>query len=132
MSADRAAKLHSDHRYIPVMLTTPEIFERYQQVKHRLPQAKTSATFHDISSLIDIADQASAFVFDAFGVLNVGETLIEGADRRLEQLRALECQIRILTNAASYDRQGAVAKFQKLGISVLADEIITSRDATLN
>ncbi len=81
---------------------------------------------------MDIADQASAFVFDAFGVLNVGETLIEGADRRLEQLRALECQIRILTNAASYDRQGAVAKFQKLGISVLADEIITSRDATLN
>ena len=73
-----------------------------------------------------------AFVFDAFGVLNVGETLIAGADKRLDQLRAMGCEIRILTNAASYDRTGAVTKFERLGLAIQDHEIITSRDATLN
>ena len=96
-----------------------------------MPQAVTPTTFQDISSLVEIADHASAFVFDAFGVLNVGETLIEGADKRLDELRALGCEIRILTNAASYDRAGAVEKFQRLGLSINDGEIVTSRDATL-
>ncbi len=113
------------------MQSAPAIFDRYEEVRPRFPTVPSRSQTKEISSLIDIADEASAFVFDAFGVLNVGETLIEGADLRLEQLRALECQIRILTNAASYDRDGAVAKFQKLGISVFEEEIITSRDATL-
>ena len=113
------------------MLSAPDIFDRYEEVRARFPAAHPQAVTQEISSLVDIADQATAFVFDAFGVLNVGETLIEGADRRLEQLRGLGCQIRILTNAASYDRAGAVAKFQNLGIALQDDEIITSRDATL-
>lgn len=113
------------------MQSTPVIFDRYEEVRPRFPAAGPGRQTKEISSLSEIADQASAFVFDAFGVLNVGETLIEGADRRLDELRALGCHIRILTNAASYDRRGAVAKFQNLGISVLPDEIITSRDATL-
>lgn len=113
------------------MLTTPAIFDRYQEVRFRMPQAVTTSAFQDISSLIEIADQASAFVFDAFGVLNVGETLITGADQRLDELRAMGCKIRILTNAASYDRAGAIDKFQRLGLSIKDDEIVTSRDATL-
>jgi HAD superfamily hydrolase (TIGR01450 family) len=96
-----------------------------------MPHATTPVGFEDIASLNDIADQGTAFVFDAFGVLNVGDTLIEGADVRVDELRARGRQIRILTNAASYDRSGAVAKFKHLGIDVLDDEIITSRDATL-
>ncbi|MEB8385864.1 HAD hydrolase-like protein [Rhodobacteraceae bacterium KMM 6894] len=114
------------------MFSTDQIFQRYQQVRARMPQAVTTAGMVDIGDLTQIADQADAFVFDAFGVLNVGETPIPGASDRLDQLRNLGCQIRILTNAASYDRAGAVAKFKRLGMQVLADEIITSRDATLN
>ncbi|WP_299843468.1 HAD hydrolase-like protein [uncultured Roseovarius sp.] len=113
------------------MLSAPAIFDRYQEVRPRFPQAKPKITTRNISALTDIADSSSAFVFDAFGVLNVGETLIDGADRRLEELRAQGCDIRILTNAASYDRTGAVAKFQRLGIAIESNEIITSRDAAL-
>ncbi|MGA0235092.1 MAG: HAD-IIA family hydrolase [Alphaproteobacteria bacterium] len=113
------------------MLTTPSIFDRYQEVRVRMPQATTARATREISALTDITDEVTAFVFDAFGVLNVGETLIEGADRRLDQLRALGCHIRILTNAASYDRAGAVEKFNRLGLSIEANEIITSRDAAL-
>lgn len=113
------------------MPTTDSIFARYEEVRPRLPANITQPGFRDISSLLDIADQTSAFIFDAFGVLNVGETLIKGADDRLDQLRREGCQIRILTNAASYDRAGAIQKFRRLGVRVEDSEIITSRDAAL-
>ena len=115
------------------MLTTPSIFERYKEIRSRMPQVETTNMFEDIKSLLDIVDQGTTFVFNAFGVLNVGETLIKGADKRLNELRKLGCDIRIFTNAASYDHTGALDKFQRLGLSVDDDddEIITSRDATL-
>ncbi|MDG1459027.1 MAG: HAD hydrolase-like protein [Pseudoprimorskyibacter sp.] len=113
------------------MLTTQSIFNRYEEVRSRLPKAHCPGPSTQISSLLDIADQVGAFVFDAFGVLNVGETMIIGADKRVEQLRERGCEIRILTNAASYNRSEAKSKFERLGIRVEASEIITSRDATL-
>ena len=113
------------------MRSAPEIFDRYEEVRSRFPSVSAGGRTQEISALTEIAGAGMAFVFDAFGVLNVGETLIEGADRRLEQLRDLGCQIRILTNAASYDRAGAIAKFANLGVRVEDDEIITSRDAAV-
>jgi HAD superfamily hydrolase (TIGR01450 family) len=113
------------------MLTTQSIFDRYQEVRARFPDVVARETTIEITSLLDVADQVDAFVFDAFGVLNVGETLIPGADTRLDQLRARGCAIRILTNAASYDRQGAISKFKRLGLRVENNEIITSREAAL-
>ena len=113
------------------MLTTQSIFDRYEEVRARFPNVVAREASLGISSLLDIADRVDAFVFDAFGVLNVGETMIPGADLRLDQLRARGCAIRILTNAASYDREGAIAKFKRLGLRVMDDEIITSREAAL-
>jgi len=113
------------------MLTTQSIFDRYQEVRARFPQITSRDGSVEIQSLLDIADQVDAFVFDAFGVLNVGETMIPGADTRLDQLRDRGCAIRILTNAASYDRSGAIAKFKRLGLRIMDDEIITSREAAL-
>ncbi len=113
------------------MLTTKSIFDRYEEVRARFPKAPPREKSTEIRSLLDIADQVDAFVFDAFGVLNVGETMIPGADTRLDQLRARGCAVRILTNAASYDRSGAIAKFKRLGLRVEDDEIITSREAAL-
>ena len=113
------------------MLTTQSIFDRYQEIRERFPQVTPRTKSLKIQSLLDIADQVDAFAFDAFGVLNVGETMIPGADIRLDQLRERGCAIRILTNAASYDRSGAIAKFKRLGLRVEDDEIITSREAAL-
>lgn len=113
------------------MLTTQSIFDRYQEVRVRFPNADLREETLEIQSLLDVADKVDAFVFDAFGVLNVGETMIPGADTRLDQLRARGCAIRILTNAASYDRSGAIAKFKRLGLRVEDDEIITSREAAI-
>lgn len=107
------------------------IFERYQSIRHRLPQAGFLTNATHVNSLLDVADEVDAFVFDAFGVLNVGETPIPGAANRLDQLRDAGLAIRILSNAASYNHERATDKFRKLGIRVGSDEIITSRDAAL-
>ena len=114
------------------MLKVPEIFNRYEKVKSRLPQAKCLNRIRDIEDLMDISKQIDVFVFDAFGVLNVGDALIEGSDLRLRELRSLGCKIRIFTYAASHECSETVAKFLKLGIEIEADEIITSRDAALS
>lgn len=113
------------------MPTTQSIFDRYEEIRPRLPAATMPGKSIEIGSLLDIAADVDALVFDAFGVLNVGETLITGADRRLDQLRERGCAIRVLTNAASYDRKGAIAKFKRLGLRLKDDEIITSREAAL-
>ncbi|MFK7874951.1 MAG: hypothetical protein AB8B71_04110 [Paracoccaceae bacterium] len=91
------------------MLTTQSIFDRYGEVRARFQNVIARESSLEITSLLDIADQVDAFVFFAFGVLNVGETMIPGADMRLDQLRERGCAIRIPTNAASYDREGAIA-----------------------
>lgn len=113
------------------MDTVASVFDRYEAVRHRLPRAETGAGTVEIDSLLDIAGQADAFVFDAFGVLNVGETPIDGASERLGQLRARGRAIRVLSNAASYNHEGAVVKFRKLGMTIDPHEIVTSRDAAL-
>ena len=69
------------------MPTTQSIFDRYEEIRPRLPAATMPGKSIEIGSLLDIAADVDALVFDAFGVLNVGETLITGADRRLDQLR---------------------------------------------
>ena len=113
------------------MRSARDIHARYEAIRHRLPAADATSAMREIGSLMDIASEVDAFVFDAFGVLNVGEVPIEGAAARLDELRASGCAIRVLTNAASYDRAGAIAKFRRLGMRLTDDEIITSRDATL-
>lgn len=107
------------------------IFERYQAVRHRLPTAEFTDETRDIHSLLEIASEVDAFVFDAFGVLNVGEKPIDGAAERLDQLREAGLALRILSNAASYNHGKASDKFRNLGMQIQSDEIVTSRDAAL-
>ncbi len=107
------------------------IFARYEALRPRLPAADMPGPTRRIGSLLDITDDLDAVVFDAFGVLNVGDSQIDGAADRLDQLRARGVSIRILSNAASYSHAAAVRKFARLGLRVEDGEIVTSRDATL-
>ena len=95
------------------------------------PQTGYPQTTSDIASILEISDEMDAFIFDAFGVLNLGDQLIAGADFALKELRSAGKEVRVLTNAASYDKAGAVKKFTNLGIRFDTQEIITSRDAAI-
>ena len=108
---------------------TETAFAFYEQVRQRLPDAHFPETARHISGLLEIANEFDTFVFDAFGVLNVGDTPIAGAVKTIERLRALNKRVFVATNAASYSRQQSVVKFQRLGFDFAESEIVTSRMA---
>ena len=89
-------------------LGTQEAFDRYEAIRHRLPDAAFPTETTECSGHLDIADLFDAFVLDGFGVLNVGETAIPGAVACMRELRARGKRLIVLTNAASYTRARAV------------------------
>lgn len=112
--------------------TTDAAFARYEDIRARLPTAHFPAFSHIADNLADVADRFDAFVLDAFGVLNVGDTPIPGAVARMAQLRALGKKLVVLTNAASYTRADALQKYRKLGFDFSVDEVVSSRDVAVS
>ena len=109
-------------------ITASWAFNRYQEILGRLPQVTRSGGSLSIGDLSDIEDQFDVFAFDAFGVLKVGETPIEGAALKIEKLRQAGKQIVLLTNSASQLRQKIKEHFLALGFDFTFEEILTSRD----
>lgn len=109
-------------------MTPDQAFDRYEEIRHRLPTAPLAGDETHIAGLHELADQVDVFVFDAFGVLNVGERPIPGAHARVRQLREMGKQVLVLTNAASFTRGQTQAKFARLGFEFAPSEIISSRD----
>lgn len=112
--------------------TTNAAFARYESVRARLPSASFPAASCMAQNLSDVADRYDAFVLDAFGVLNVGETPIPGAVARMAALRAMGKKLVVLTNAASYTRADALIKYRKLGFDFTVDEVVSSRDVAVS
>lgn len=113
-----------------ILPATPEAaFARYEAVRPRLPQAAFAPEpTVRAATLEQVADRWDGFVLDAFGVLNLGDTPIPGAVERMARLRAMGKKLCILTNAASFPRSEAVAKFRRLGYDFTEAEIVASRD----
>ena len=109
-------------------LSTQAAFDRYEEIRDRLPTAEFPEKSKYCANLYDVSAHVDAFVLDAFGVLNVGSTPIDGAVERMAELRALGKRLIVLTNAASDDHGFAVEKFRNLGFDFTGDEIVTSRD----
>lgn len=106
-------------------------FARYEAVRARLPSARFPAASAAGRTLADLADRYDGFIFDAFGVLNVGDTPIPGAVGRLADLRRAGKRMVVLTNAASYTRKAALEKYRRLGFDFDADEVVSSRDVAV-
>lgn len=110
------------------MIGTEWAFDRYESVREALPRAEFPMVSRFGPDLGETVDHYDAYVLDAFGVLNRGETAIEGAVERMAALRALGKRLVVLTNAASYTRAEILAKYHRLGFDFTADEVVSSRD----
>ena len=103
-------------------------FRRYEQIRKRLE----TATFPDESvhadALDQIADQFDAVLFDSFGVLNLGDTVIPGAPQAIADLRKRGLAVRVLTNAAAYPVTEALRKYDRFGFDFTVAEVISSRN----
>lgn len=103
-------------------------FQRYESVRATLPEASFAAASRRGGDLGDTVGDYDAYILDAFGVLNRGETAIAGAVERMAALRALGKRLVVLTNAASYTRAEVLAKYHRLGFDFDASEVVSSRD----
>lgn len=112
-------------------LTASAIFEHYLAMPGRLPKTNRIGAALGVSGIVELADHYDAFVFDAFGVLNVGNTAIPGATAAVAELQSRGKAVYILTNAATQPRPQLLAKFAHLGFTILPEQIVSSRDALL-
>ncbi|MDA0989271.1 MAG: HAD family hydrolase [Verrucomicrobia bacterium] len=108
--------------------TATTAFARYEAIKPRLPSASFPSRSIRAANLESVSEMFDAFVLDAFGVLNIGDTAIPGAVERMQTLRKLGKRLMVLTNAASYTQAEALAKYSRLGFDFSRDEVISSRD----
>lgn len=104
-------------------------FERYEAVRPRLPHAVARGRALGVANLGALAGEFDAFVLDAFGVINVGETAIEGAAQRIADLKSMGKTVLVLTNGATVPGEVTAAKYEAMGLPLTRDEVISSRDA---
>ncbi|WP_341213370.1 HAD-IIA family hydrolase [uncultured Limimaricola sp.] len=106
-------------------------FDAYVAVRHRLPEAPLGGGFGHAPDLGAIADPFDVILFDAYGVLNVGETPILGAAARIAELRDRGKRIMVVSNSAGYPKRAMMQRFERLGFDFAPDEVVTSREALL-
>lgn len=117
---------------------TDSAFAYYQSIVQRLPvdsnkdvSRKSAVTeLRRAADLLELVDRFDVFVFDAFGVLNVGDKAISGAAECITALRQAGKQIYVLTNGASANLSSLPKKFTRFGFDFIDDEVISSRYCT--
>lgn len=113
------------------MMTAQDAFIAYEAVRHRLPSVQSNAACIRANTLDDIADEFDVFLLDAFGVLNIGETAIQGVPERIAGLQAAGKRVLVVTNAAGYPHQTLMTKYKRLGYNFAPEDVISSRKALL-
>ncbi|WP_299609951.1 HAD hydrolase-like protein [uncultured Tateyamaria sp.] len=112
-------------------ISAEEAFLAYEAVRHRLPDAvRTDGSYRSVETLEDLADEFDAFLLDAFGVLNIGETAIAGTPERVEALKAAGKRVLVVSNAAGFPHAALMEKYARLGYDFAPEDVVTSR-ATL-
>jgi glycerol-1-phosphatase len=105
-----------------------EACARYEEIRATLPTAQFARAPRQIRDLAQVLDSFDAFILDAFGVLNVGDTAIPAAVERVAQMRRAGRHVVVLTNGASQARSAALAKYHRLGFDFAPEEVVASRD----
>jgi len=105
-------------------------FHRYEEIRTRLPLMPFHAPLKAPDRADDlgaIMDRFDAFLFDAFGVLNVGEVAVPNAVSRIAALQAAGKHTLVLSNAGSPTLGDLASKYRKWGYDFPASRIVSSR-----
>ena len=103
--------------------------QQYEAIRSVLPVAHMPKKSVHAENLEEIADLFDAFLLDAFGVLNVGDTAIAGAAQRAQMLKDMGKEILVLTNGACFPAKQALKKFLSFGVPLELTDIVSSRAA---
>lgn len=110
-------------------LTAPALLQAYEALRPLLPTATFPSRYAQVPNLGPLTEAYDAFFFDAFGVLNIGETAIAGAAERITALRRAGRRVTVVSNAASVPVAALARKYAALGFDFAPQEIVSSREA---
>ena len=113
-------------------LNVAEAFASYENVRHRLPSAQFGPACRALPNLDALTDEIDVFLLDAFGVLNIGDTAIEGVLERVARLQKAGKRVMVVSNAAGLPHAKLMEKYKSLGYNFAPEDVITSRKATLH
>ena len=103
----------------------------YQRLRPRLPAHQGGGKAAPPARFLDIVAPYDLILFDAYGVLNVGETAIDGAAQTIAALRAMGKRVMVVSNSAAYPKAHMMTRYARLGFDFTPDEVVTSREALL-
>jgi len=110
-------------------LTAPALLQAYEALRPLLPATTFPPRYATAPDLAPLTEAYDAFFFDAFGVLNIGETAIAGAAERITALRRAGRRVTVVSNAASVPVAALARKYAALGFDFAVEEIVSSREA---
>ena len=113
-------------------LSIDDVINLYELKTSTFPSPKRKGKMEKAKSIDEISDKFDAFIFDSFGVLNIGSTLIKNVPSALKKLKRKEKIIIVLTNGASYPTSNKVETFSNWKLPFNSSEVISSRDLLKN
>lgn len=114
-----------------VAIDPAQALAEYQRLRPRLPAHDGCGKAADAARFLDIATPYDLILFDAYGVLNVGETAIEGAAETIAALRDQGKSVMVVSNSAAYPKAHMMERYARLGFDFAPVEVVTSREALL-
>ena len=109
-------------------LNTDWAFAQYEKVRSLLPVASFPKSWTNIKKIEEIADQVDVFLLDAFGVLNVGRTVIPGAPEWVSELQKAGKKVLVVANGSSVSPAASLLRFRDMGFDFAPEDVIASRN----
>ena len=126
-------KFQFDQKFVipPVKdMNANSVINMYESMRDFFPKYQDNNQEIILAPRLDnILDDFDALLLDAFGVLNVGNSLVPGIIKTLEKARQKNITLLVVTNGASYNSFKKRDQLSSLGLEFSNDEIISSREA---
>ena len=112
-------------------ISTNDVINIYENFKKIFPyNSSVSKEINVRNRLKNIINDFDVLLLDAFGVINVGNSLIPGIIETLNEARDKGVVTIILTNGATFCSEKKINQFHDYGLDFSYDEIVSSRDVT--
>ena len=109
---------------------TLALYQRFYETNGPALPAGKPSDMRFVPNLSQALDGLCGLILDSYGVIGLGSAPIPGIGDLFDTAKAKNIPIVILTNGASQPAAKRVAGYQKWGLPITADDIVSSRDAT--
>ncbi|MBU0797127.1 MAG: hypothetical protein KJ825_07820, partial [Alphaproteobacteria bacterium] len=96
----------------------------YRRWEHRLPAKPAAVEPRRITGIAEVLDQVDVVVLDAYGVLNLGSSVIPQGLEAVKAIRAAGKRLCVVTNDGSQAPIAIAAKHRSRGYDFRDDEVI--------